>query len=115
MDSETLIRKYLLAQLEQDNCVQFEEQILLDEAFLEQAQIIEDDLIEAYLEGTLPDKDKDAFCSAFLSTPYGHRKTLIAMALKKHLTTGATPQVSERITNEKMPLWIGNLAWTFTT
>lgn len=107
MKSEVQIREYLLGQLAPEDCVAIEERIMTDAGFLEQARIIETEIIDDYLDGSL--SDKEAFCKSFLSTPYGRRKVSMAIALKKFLSKEATSVSEQRL--EQWPLWKRFLAW----
>lgn len=109
MGSETLMKEYLLGQLAPEDCVRTEQRLMLDKSFLEQALIVENDLIDAYLEGSLP--DKDAFCKHFLSTRYGRSKVRMVLALRKCLSVEATARVSKHFTEKTPPLWKRVLAW----
>ena len=82
LKSKDMIQSYLLGQLTIEERVQIEERVLLDSDFFEQVLIVENELIDAYLEGSL--SDKEGFVQHFMSTPQQRQKVKISMALREH-------------------------------
>lgn len=64
--NETEIRRFLLGELEEKERTAFEAKFLADEDFFAQIRVVEDELIEDYVRGTLAEKDK--FEREFLTT-----------------------------------------------
>lgn len=84
MSSETLIEEYLLGCLNEEDRERFEQRILVDPSFFEQAMIVEQDLLDAYVDGKLSES-KD-FIELILSTPQQRQKLLTATALRRYIS-----------------------------
>jgi anti-sigma factor RsiW len=67
--SEAVLRRYLLGELSGDELDGLEEQIFSNEQCVEQLSLVEDDLIDAFVRGELPDPEREHFEAHFLSSP----------------------------------------------
>jgi len=81
LSSENIIKKYLLGELSADEKASVEERLMVDRDFFEQMGIVEDELIDDYLEGNLANKNE--FERYILSNPKQYRRLKIVMALRK--------------------------------
>lgn len=82
---EILIRRYLLGEIfDTDEGESVEFRLLSERNFLEMVEIVADDLIEEYLEGTLPGQETHSFEQYFLKTPARHERLEFISALKHH-------------------------------
>jgi len=86
LPDESTIRSYLLGRLDSNsNLVEsLDEQLLVDAGFSEMIDVIEDEIIEEYLEGMLNRDDRYAVESHFLRPPERQRKLQIARLLNSH-------------------------------
>jgi hypothetical protein len=84
LSSETLIEEYLLGCLNEEDRERIEQRILVDPSFFEQAMIVEQDLLDAYVDGKLSES-KD-FIELILSTPQQRQKLLTATALRRYIS-----------------------------
>src|SRR5947207_12411436 len=82
-----LIRRYLLGQLAEGEGEQLEEKMMADNELFNAVLLAEDEMVEEYVEGELPESDRAGFEASFLSTPKGRQQVTIARALKKHSST----------------------------
>lgn len=68
LQNETASRRFFLGEMSEDERLEFEENFILDEGLFENLRIIEDELIEQYIGGTLSDSEKTRFESNYLTT-----------------------------------------------
>jgi hypothetical protein len=85
------IRDYLLGRLERDSEVveRIDHLMLTDPEFSENCGVIEDEILEEYLEGTLSAADRGAVESHFLQPPERQRKLQHARLLSRRLAESA--------------------------
>src|SRR5437899_4121420 len=90
LPEETNIREYLLGRLQQDTpelSERLEERLLADDDFSRTVDLVEDEIIEEYLEGTLDAADKQTVEQHFLRPPERQKKLRFARLLHHHLET----------------------------
>jgi hypothetical protein len=75
------VRQYLLGVLPETESHRLEQRYLDDEAFFEEIQEIEDELIDDYAGGALTDQDRIRFEEYFLCSPERREKLQFALAL----------------------------------
>jgi hypothetical protein len=99
---EVSLRRFLLGQLNEDERERVEERFTTDRDFRELVLLVEDELVEAYLDGSLPKAEKELFVEHLLSTPEQRRKIRIAGSLRSYLVAGepASPAVPAREARE---------------
>lgn len=83
---EKRLRRYLLDDLSDDEQVAIEERLLVDRAYLEQLQIVEEDLIDDYLREKLSPPERARFQQQF-NTPARRQKIHLAGAFQNYLNT----------------------------
>lgn len=81
-----MIREYLLGQLSGEQQQWVEERLISDRDFFEQVTIIEDELIDDYIGGSLPKVERERFLHHFLSTPQQRQRLRSAMILRQHVS-----------------------------
>jgi hypothetical protein len=99
LPEEDIIRKYLLGTLREPELSQIEQKLLSNQELSQTADVIEDEIIEQYLDGSLDDLDKKAVETHFLSPP-AHRQQLHYARLLRHhfaLQTPAEAEVPKRL------------------
>ncbi len=79
---DVIIVRYLLGQLPEAERDHFEDRYFSDEALHEQLQAIEEELIDAYVDGDLTGEDLACFELRFIGSPERERKILFARALR---------------------------------
>jgi methionine-rich copper-binding protein CopC len=85
------IRQYLLGHLSEEIHQQLEERLLIEDSFLEELLVAEEELIDDYIKGDLSDDDRLSFEKHFLSTSERHENLRFAMALSQY-TANSTEQ-----------------------
>jgi hypothetical protein len=96
------VREYLLGQATQEDSSRVEERLLTDGAFYEELLIAEDELIDQYLNGALPEHELERFESHFLLAPERQQQLRFARTLNKYLTAaGAISKPEERLSPEE--------------
>ena len=79
-----VIRQYLLGGLSEAAQQQVEERVITGKEYKEEVLMIEDELLEDYLAGTLPEIEREMFRQHYLSAPRQRQKLRIAQALNKY-------------------------------
>jgi hypothetical protein len=82
---EELIRKFLLGDLSQEKQEQLEEQLMTDNELYEHLLLLEDELVEQYLDGELTPEEAGQFDSHFLCTHGRQHKLRFARALRDYV------------------------------
>jgi hypothetical protein len=82
MDQDQTLREFLLHELDLKQREQVEEQFMLDESFRAQLLMVQDGLIEDYLDGMLDEVDRRQFESVFFASNELREKLAIAKAIR---------------------------------
>lgn len=95
--NDATIRDYLLGRIdsETDLAKRFDELMFSSGEFSESIDVIEDEIIEGYLEGTLSAADKKAVESHFLQPPERQRKLREARLLSRCFSSAARDSMHE--------------------
>ena len=96
---ERQICQYLLGQLGLEQQQRFEEQLMTQEGVFDELVVLEDELIDEYLQGTLSPVDRADFEKHFLATPERQQKLQFARALQKHVAAAALKQTPVSLSN----------------
>src|SRR5262245_22433148 len=86
---EADLRRYVLGGLEDGPRLAIEERLVTDPDAFDALGIVEDELIEAYLDGSAPVADRRAFERHFLARPEGPQRLQLARALQARGTDAA--------------------------
>jgi hypothetical protein len=111
---QKVIRRYLLGKLDERQCEQLEERVLISPAFKMQVMIAEDELAEDYVSGRLSSKDQEAFRRRFLLTREQNQRieiirTLGAYAVQQppvHITVAANNIRAQPSEGIKLPSFL---------
>lgn len=68
LKNEAEVRRFLLGEMSADERNAFEENFVVDDVSFEQIRVVEDELIESHVRGTLPAVEKEKFERSFLTT-----------------------------------------------
>jgi hypothetical protein len=68
LKNEGEVRRFLLGEMSADERNAFEENFVVDDVSFEQIRVVEDELIESHVRGTLPAIEKEKFERSFLTT-----------------------------------------------
>jgi len=109
LPNEPMIRDYLLGRLESDAALveRIDELMLNDPEFSESIDVIEDEILEEYLEGTLGRADNEAVESHFLRPPERQLKLRQASLLSRRISAPARDtrdEVPKQTSAEQFPL-----------
>lgn len=88
---QVLIRQYLLDRLSEADRLSLEEKLLTDNDFFEELLIVEDELIDNYLDDQMSQTDSESFRTSFLATPERVQKLRFARNLKSYANQHAQP------------------------
>jgi methionine-rich copper-binding protein CopC len=105
------VRQYLLGHLSEEIHQQFEERLLVEDSFLEELLVAEEELIDDYLKGDLSDDDRLSFEQHFLSSSERHQNLRFAMALSQY-TANSMEQAESEFAKAKAPASTFNPTWT---
>ncbi|HEX9959501.1 MAG TPA: tetratricopeptide repeat protein, partial [Pyrinomonadaceae bacterium] len=111
-ERETL-RKYLLGDLtDKEEMLRIEKKSLLDDDFDERLSIAEDELVDEYLDGSLPEPERRRFLKFFLISPERKEKLRLIRNLRKYAGKSADVQEVREFPEEKKAFfdWRGLLA-----
>jgi hypothetical protein len=82
--TEQVARSFLLGDVDTSERQRIESLFLTDPEIRQTILLVEDDLFEDYLEGTLSSDDAEKFRAQYASAPLGRRKLRIAQSLRAH-------------------------------
>lgn len=88
---ETVIRRYLLGELNDDDREHLEQRLITDRNYMEEVLMVEEELLEDYVSGKLPESDRDLFRKNYLSAPRQKQKLRIAQALDRYASRKVAP------------------------
>src|SRR5689334_6590681 len=77
------MRQFLLGELAEKDREELEQLVLLEGGLRDKLLMVEDDLIEEYLEGSLDGDERERFLLQFLSIPHQRNKLRIAKSLRR--------------------------------
>jgi len=80
------IKKYLLGQLAGADLEEIEQRVLTDDEFYEEVQLIEDELVDEYVNAELSANERRLFEKNFLADPESRNKLRLGRALDRYLS-----------------------------
>jgi hypothetical protein len=115
LPEEDIIRKYLLGILREPELSVIEQKLLSSEELSETADLIEDEIIEQYLDGDLDERDKKAVETHFLRPPAHREKLRFARLLRYHFETSTAEALDllEPIRRQRHPAQLPRFLWTY--
>jgi hypothetical protein len=115
--SERELTRYLLGDLQGEDCERLDELSVTDDEFIERLSAAENDLVDAYVRGQLRSDARRDFESHYLATDVRRRKVEVARALQ---LAGAEPEFTaarqdRRAANRRSMLWLPRMrfGWVF--
>lgn len=87
--TDSLLREFLLGKLEDNERDRIESLFLTDADVREQVMVVEQELIDDYLEDSLNEDDKERFLARFAQTEEQRRKLRITRAIIDHATAAS--------------------------
>jgi hypothetical protein len=89
----TLLRKYLLGMLPEAESDEIDDKLFTDQSFAETLEVIEDEIVEDYLDGTLSRQDRLAAERHFFQAPEHRSKLWFARLLRSHVQHQEQPVI----------------------
>jgi len=80
------LRRYLLGQMDEDERAEFEEKYFADDELFEELVEVENDLVDAYIDGVLTPAERKRFEERFMSTAEGRERVEFARTLRRRTT-----------------------------
>jgi len=99
--TDALVRQFLLGDVDEEVRQRIEGLFISDPEVNERILILEDDLIEDYLESSLTPSDRDKFLARYGHTPEERQKLRIAKAIKEYAVAEAMRSRAVTSTNRK--------------
>jgi CHAT domain-containing protein len=90
LEEEDLIRRYLLDDANDEERWRVETFLLEDDDYGEWLLLIEDELIDDYARGALPERERGLFARNFLVTPWRRQTLVLAQEMAKRAADNAT-------------------------
>jgi hypothetical protein len=87
--SDLLIRRYLLSSVSEAEREQVETRLMTDDEFFQQINLVEDELVEQYLDHELSAADRARFEGTFLCAPERQHKLRFTKALRVYAAEAA--------------------------
>jgi anti-sigma factor RsiW len=85
-NDDLLIAQYLLGTLSEEEAERLDEMSIADDTFAARLQIVENDLVDAYISGELSDQLLESFKSYYLASPKRREKVAIAQGLQSFIS-----------------------------
>jgi hypothetical protein len=104
----SIIRRYLLGDLAEEQCEDLEERLLTDDETFQELLLVEDELVNDYVSGELPSVDREKFRNHFLCTPDRRQKLEFASALRRYVSETTAVQLSAKTRQPRA--WTKSLA-----
>jgi hypothetical protein len=101
METQEVIRQYLLGLLPQEQAGELEEQLFIDGELYEELLIAEDELVDQFLAGEMSEREREAIERHFLRAPGRQEQFLFAGALKKYISATASQAVKDLGTRQQ--------------
>jgi hypothetical protein len=111
IEDERSMKQYLLGNLPEVEQLRIEERLLTDDDYYRTLLILEDELTDDYIKGSLSNQERKRFEEHFLSSPERRQKLKFASALKRYVSETAVaeaPSSSVRAP-ERSSSWLKSL------
>ena len=108
LNSETLIARYLLGELPEEQQVEIEDRAFADKSYLASITAVENDLIDEYVRNELSGAERQRFEKQFLASAERRKRVEFARALTGVISEEAAPK-SVVVHDVKSPSWRDSL------
>ena len=102
-ESETMIRRYLLGDLRQEELETLECRLLSDADYLDCVSLLEEELVDEYVRGLLSPEEREKFETSFLCSPEGRREVRFAAGLRGRALEAKQTTVTEEASGRAKP------------
>lgn len=103
------IRRFLLGEVDEEERERIERRFISDPEAYKKIVVVEDELIEDYLEDSLTASDREKFLAQYGHTPKERRRLRIVNAIKEHAIAEALSSQTARSTKSKWPNFLSAL------
>jgi hypothetical protein len=100
----SVMKRYLLGDLAEQQCEQLEERLFTEDEAFQELLLVEDELVNDYVTGEMPESDREKFISHFLCTPERHQKLPFASALRRYFSEKKAAEQSAKNDDVRQPL-----------
>lgn len=107
--TDALIRRFLVGDVDEEEHERIERRFISDQEVYERIVVVEDELIEDYLEDSLTASDREKFLAQYGHTPKERRRLRIVKAIKEHSVAEAMSSQRARSTKSKSPNFLSAL------
>lgn len=83
---QEVIRRYLLGELDEDRKDQLEQRVMTERDFKQEVLIVEEELLDDYVSGSLSAREQELLLKNYLSSPNQRRKVVVARALGHYVS-----------------------------
>jgi CHAT domain-containing protein len=104
MSDERSLRNYLLGKSPAEEQRRIEERLLDDDEYPELLLVIEEEMLDGYVRGEVPEDERESFDNYFLATPARRRKLRMARSLRKYVEDSAS-RASVVVEEPRVPWW----------
>ena len=108
-NKETVIKRYLLGELNEDDREQVEQRLITDRNYFDEVLLVEEELLEDYVSGLLSQQERDLFLQNYLSAPRQQQKLRIAQAFDKYASQTTAPVRAPRL--DTTQTWLQRLIY----
>lgn len=102
--NELAFRRFLLGEMSAIEREKLEEDFITNEHLFDELCVVEDELIESYVRGTLSPAEKLKFEASFLTTPKRRERIAFAREMFDKLPAAAVSKISETV-NTPVSVW----------
>ena len=102
---EATLRRFVLGGLDEAARAALEEQLVTDPDVFEALGVVEDELIEEYLDGTSSSPDRAAFEQHFVSSPLRLARLRLAKSLRRHASHGMSAEPARLQAKQPSSRW----------
>ena len=103
LPADALIRRFLLGDVDEEERERIERRFISDHEVYDKIVVLEDELIEDYLEDSLTASDREKFYAQYGHTPEERRRLRIVKAIKDHAVAEAMSSQRARSAKSKWP------------
>lgn len=92
-NNDSLITRFLLGELSEQERRQLEEQFFADDSSFELILAVEDELLDAYVQGELSTREHERFETYYLNSPQRRQRVEFARLLSQHVSNQAAKDI----------------------
>ncbi len=102
LEREELIKKYLLGELAEEEQSEVELRVLTDQGYFDELLLIEDEVTDDFVSGSLSGHEQERTRDYFLVVPEKRQKLKFIKALKQYASESAAEDTAETVNEETL-------------